>query len=136
MALMKLDFIDLLKAVILGVQTSTGKRCYDAVPKDAPSPFYFAEIVGLKPDNTKSMYVDVFTVYIHCIAAPSDSSVGVFKLIKSLDEALTVDIVLAEPYDLLTQTSLGMVKLMTDETNEKHAIMGYEFKVCYGFKVK
>lgn len=136
MALKKLGFIDLLKAVITVVESGTGKCCYDAVPDNLPSPFYFAEIVGLRPDNTKTMFIDVFTVYIHCIAAPSDSSVGVFKLIRSLDEALTVDIVLVEPYDLLTQTSLGMVKLITDETNEKHAIMGYEFKVCYGFKVK
>ena len=133
MALMKLDFTDLLKAVILGVQTSTGKRCYDAVPKDAPSPFYFAEIIKVKPDNNKSGYVDMFTVYIHCIASPNTSSIGVHTLIKGLEEALSTNIVLPEPYGVLLQTSLGLIRLKSDETGEKHAILGYDFSIIYGF---
>ena len=130
---MKLDYTELLKAVIQRVQTFTGKRCYDAVPKDAPSPFYFAEIIKVKPDNNKSEYVDVFTVYIHCIASPNPSSIGVHTLIKGLEEALSTNIVLSEPFGVLLQTSLGLIRLKSDETGEKHAILGYDFSIIYGF---
>ncbi|MBV1817339.1 DUF5072 domain-containing protein [Bacteroidales bacterium MSK.15.36] len=134
--LKKLSFIDFYKAIQNKIESKTGLRCYDDIPKDAPSPFYYAEIVGLRPENTKTMYVDVFTVFVHAIAEPGGSSVGVYKLIQDLEEAMTEKIEIDEEYWILEQTSQGLQQIQTDETNEKHAILAYEFKICYGFKVK
>lgn len=136
MMLKKLSFTDLLKQVIVRVQDGTGLRCYDDIPLNAPAPFYFAEIVGLRPANTKTMYVDVFTVYIHAIAKASNSSIEIYKLIQELEEAMTKDIVLPCEYNLLLQTGQGLNTIKIDETNEKHAILSYEFKINYGFKIK
>ncbi len=134
--LKKLSFLDLLKAVIDLVEKGTGMRCYDSIPKNMPSPLYFAEIVGLRPENTKTMYVDAFTVYIHAIAKPSDSSIEVYELIQALEQAMTREIELDCEYDLLMQTSEGLQGIQTDETNEKHGILSYEFRIVYGFKIK
>lgn len=134
--LKKLSFIDFYKAIQNKIESKTGLRCYDDIPKDAPSPFYYAEIVGLRPENTKTMYIDVFTVFVHAIAEPGGSSVGVYKLIQDLEEAMTERIEIGEEYWILEQTSQGLQQIQTDETNEKHAILAYEFKICYGFKVK
>ncbi len=134
--LKKLSFIDLYKAIQNKIESKTGFRCYDDIPKDAPSPFYYAEIVGLRPENTKTMYVDVFTVFVHAIAEPGGSSIGVYKLIQDLEETMTERIEIGEEYWILEQTSQGLQQIQTDETNEKHAILAYEFKISYGFKVK
>ena len=128
--------IDLISAVQQAVESGTDKTCYDAVPENAPSPFYFAELVGIRAAPTKTMYRDIFTVQIHSIASEGASNVEVYKMIQELNEALTEDIVLPEGFDLLMQSSLGLLTIKTDETNERHAINEYEFTVCYGFKVK
>lgn len=71
------------------------------------------------------------------IAEPGDSSVSAYELIQKLEEALTEDITLPEGYELITQTNNGIQTIKTDEvTNEKHAVLSYEFTVCYGFKCK
>ncbi|MCR2045488.1 DUF5072 family protein [Anaerosalibacter massiliensis] len=134
--LKKLSFIDFYKAIQEKIESKTGLRCYDDISQDAPSPFYYAEIVGLRPENTKTMYVDVFTVFVHAIAEPGGSSIGIYKLIQELEEAMTERIDIGEEYWILEQTSQGLQRIQTDETNEKHAILAYEFKICYGFKIK
>ena len=60
----RLGLVDLISAIQLKVEDKTGLKCYDAVPSNAPSPFYFAEVVQKKADNTKTMLRDVFTVFI------------------------------------------------------------------------
>ena len=134
--LQKLGLVDLVKAIQKTVETNTGLRCYDAVPLNAPSPFYFAEVVGQTKADNKTLYRDIYTVYIHCIAKPSKSSVEVYNLVQKLEEALTENITLADPFYLLSQTSTGLANIQTDETEEKHAIVGFEFMVAYGFKTK
>ncbi|NBI08244.1 DUF5072 family protein [Senegalia massiliensis] len=136
--LKKLGFVEFIKAVMDRVETGTGLRCYDAIPKNAPSPFYYAEIVGLRKADTKTMFVDVFTVFIHVIAEPQEnnSSVAVYKMIQELEEAMTEDIDIDCKYTVISQDSLGLQRIQTDETNEKHAILSYDFKICYGFKIK
>lgn len=134
--LKKLSFIDLFKAIQEKVEEKTGLNCLDDVPKNYPSPFYFAEIVGSKPDNTKTMWCDTYLVYIHAIAEKGKGNVRIYELIQKLEEALTEKIVLPEEYTLVLQTGQGMLNLSTDPSGEKHAVLGYSFKVCYGFKVK
>lgn len=134
--LKKLGFTDLIKAVQSRVEAGTRLRCYDDIPKDAPSPLYYAEVVGLRPENTKTMYVDVFTIFIHAIAEPDNSSIPVYKLIQELEESMTRNIELGGEYWVMEQSSQGLKNLQTDETNEKHAVLAYEFKITYGFKTK
>lgn len=133
--LKQLGLIDLLSSVQKTVESNTGIRCYDNASNKA-SPFYYVEVIGKRPVNSKTMFKDTFTVWIHAIAEPSDSSVGVYELIQKLEEAFTEDIVLEEGYELVMQTNNGIQVIKTDETNEKHAVLEYTFTVCYGFKTK
>lgn len=140
MAYQKLSPVTLMAAVQEKVQAHTGLKCYDAVPKNAKGPFYFAEITRILPVNTKTMFRDNYTVWLHCIAEKSkssvESSVGVYQLIEKLQEALSEDIALPEPFELVMQTDSGIQTVKTDETGEKHAVAAFEFMVCYGFKCK
>lgn len=132
----RLGLVDLISAIQLKVEEKTGLKCYDAVPSDAPSPFYFAEVVQKKADNTKTMLRDVFTVFIHAVAEPTGSSEQIYDLIQKLEEALSEEIELPEEFELILQTENGLQALKTDETDEKHAVISYDFTVCYGYKFK
>ena len=136
MSYQKLNLTDLIAAIQEKVEAKTGLRCYDHVDLNTESPFYFAEVVRLTPANSKTMYRDNIEVYIHCIAADSPSSVGVYNLIDDLQEALSADIELPEPFELIMQTDNGVQVIKTDETGEKHAVVGFTFMVCYGFICK
>lgn len=136
MAYQKLSPVTLVAAVQEKIQANTGLRCYDAVPLNAESPFYFAEVTRILPANTKTMFRDTYTVWIHCIAEKSESSVGVYQLIEKLQEALSEDVTLPAPFELVMQTDGGVQTIQTDETGEKHAVAAFEFMVCYGFKCK
>lgn len=131
-----LGLVDLISAIQLKVEDKTGLKCYDAVPSNAPSPFYFAEVVQKKADNTKTMLRDVFTVFIHAVAEPTGSSEQIYDLIQKLEEALSEEIELPEEFELILQTENGLQALKTDETDEKHAVISYDFTVCYGYKFK
>ena len=132
----QLGIVDLIHAIQGKVEQKTGAKCYDAVPRNAPTPFYFAEVIGKRPAHTKTMYRDVYTVWIHAIAQPGDSSVQIYGMIQQLEEAMTEDISLPDGFELVLQTSNGGQNIKTDETNEKHAVLSFEFTVCYGFKCK
>lgn len=132
----QLGLEELISAIQKKVEGRTELKCYDAVPDNAESPFYFAEVADKRPAHSKTMYRDVFTVWIHAIAEPGDSSMQIYELIQRLEEALTEDISLPEDVELLLQTNNGVQTIKTDETNEKHAVLAYEFTVCYGFKCK
>lgn len=132
----QLGLVDLIHGIQAKVEEKTGAKCYDAVPRNAPSPFYFAEVIGKRPAHTKTMYRDVYTVWIHAIAQPGDSSVQIYEMIQQLEETLTEDISLPEDFELILQVSNGVQTIKTDETNEKHAVLSFEFTVCYGFKCK
>ena len=131
----QLGLVDLIHGIQAKVEEKTGVKCYDAVPRNAPSPFYFAEVIRQTPAHSKTMFRDVFTVWIHCIAE-GDSSVGVSNLIENLQEVMTEDIILPEPFELISQTDAGVQTIKTDETGEKHAVVAFEFMICYGFKCK
>lgn len=132
----KISITTLMAAIIDLVETNTGKRCYDAVPKDAPAPFYFLELVSVRPKNAKSMYVDSYDFQFHCIADVDYSSVKIHELIQGLEEALTEDIALDDPYNLIRTVDNGVAVIKTDETGEKHAICPVSFEISYGFICK
>ena len=136
MVYQKLSPVTLVAAVQEKIQLYTGLKCYDAVPLNAASPFYFVEVTRILPANTKTMFRDNYTVWIHCIAEKEESSVGVYQLIEKLQEALSEDIALPAAFELIMQTDNGIQTIKTDETGEKHAVAIFEFMVCYGFKCK
>ena len=136
MAYQKLSPVTLIAAVQDKIERLTDLRCYDHVPMNEESPLYFAEITRIQPANSKTMYRDVYSVAIHCIAEESPSSVGVYNLIENLQSALSEDITLPEPFELVMQTDNGVQTIKTDESGEKHAIVSYDFTVCYGFICK
>lgn len=132
----QLSFNELLAAIKKQIEKGTELKCYDAVPQDAESPFYFIQIIQSRPDDTKTMYRTNYQVLVHSIADPSKSSVPVNKLIQKLEESLTEDIKLPEEFRLIMQTNQGVQAVKEDETGEKHAISLYQLSVCYGFKYK
>ena len=136
MAYQKLSPVTLVAAVQEKVEALTELKCYDHVPTNEESPFYFAEIIRIQPANSKTMFRDVYSVAIHCIAEESPSSVGVYNLIENLQMALSEDIFLEEPFELVMQTDNGVQSIKTDDTGEKHVIVNFDFTVCYGFKCK
>lgn len=127
---------DLIKAVQERVKNGTGKKCLDHVEQNEQSPFYYVEFIQSKPVKSKTMYVMDYTVYVHIIAEPSDSSVPVYKYIQELEEALTQDVDIPEPYNLVMQVDRGVISIYQDETGEKHGIVAFDFRISYGFKCK
>ena len=136
MMLKRMNITDLMKAVQTQIKANTGLPCYDSVPANAESPFYYMSYAGSQPADTKTMYVDRHTVDIHIIADVSPSSVPVFRYIQLLEEAMTEDVTIPCPYKLVRQDSGGVRTIQNDETGEKHAVMSFMFLVSYGYKVK
>ena len=132
----KISITTLMAAIIDLVERNTGKRCYDAVPPNAESPFYYLELVSVRPKNAKSMYVDSYDFQFHCIADVDYSSVKIHELIQGLEEALTEDIALDDPYNLIRTVDNGVSVIKTDETGEKHAVCPVSFEISYGFICK
>ncbi|MDT2258176.1 DUF5072 family protein [Paenibacillus larvae] len=134
--LQKLSFVEVLSAVHKKVEENTGLRCYDSIPNNEPVPFYFVEIVGQTPEPSKTMWKEKYQIFIHAFADGRNGSVPIFDLIQKLEEALTERIRIPEPFDLLMQTPTGVQRILIEEDGTKHAIMGYDIVICYGFKVK
>lgn len=134
--LKRLGIDDLIKGVIEKVESKTGIRCYDEVPKDAVAPFFFAEFTGREEQNTKMAFRDHYTVAVHAIAPVGVGNVAIYNLIKQLEEALTESIDIPDGFYLVDQRSNGILALKEDETKEKHAVLSFEFVIIYAFAMK
>ena len=125
----------MISAIQNKVEERTGIRCYDAVP-------IIRSVLSIMPRWSASVpriqkrCGGYFYGMDHAIAEPGESSVQIYDLIQRLEEALTEDIDLPEEYELIMQTNNGIQTIKTDETKEKHAVLAYEFMVCYGYKCK
>lgn len=129
---------EFLGIVIGAVEDRTGIRCVDC-PDGEESPFYSVEFVApSEPANTKTMFVERYRLWFHCIAAPvvPHSNAPVLRLVKTLEEALTRNIELPEPFWLNNQTYEGVQALNKDDSGEGHAVLSYVFEVCYGLICK
>lgn len=133
--LQKLSFTTVLAAVISKVEANAGLRCYDAVPKDAPMPYYHVEMLGTIPEKSKTMEKDRYQVVIH-VHAEGGSSVPVFEAIQKLEEALTEDIELPGDYEVTLQVPTGVSQILDEADGTKHAVIGYDFVVFSGYKMK
>lgn len=134
--LKKLGLVELHAALKSKIEQHTKLPAYDQVPEDELAPFYFIEIVDKRPEPSKTMWKESFSVWIHVIAEPSMGRVRMYELIEQLEDALTEEIPLPEPITLLNQSMSGIQYIGEDETAETHAILAFEIKVSYGFKVK
>ena len=134
--LKKLGLVDFHKALKENIEHFTNKKAYDYVPDGTPAPFYVIEVVDKYPEDTKVMWAEVFSVWIHAIAEENESKIGVYNLVQELEEALTIELDLPDGLELLRQNQTGIQSLQKDESGEWHAIVTYDFKVAYGFKSK
>ena len=136
--LKRLSIAELLGCLIGHIEDRTGVPCYDS-PDNERSPLYSVQLTRTEPANTKTMYVDVFQVWVHCISEPAVgeySNAPVLALVQGLEEALSDDLALPSPYRMFRQVYNGLQTLKMDESREGHAVLSFDFHVCYGFRCK
>lgn len=133
----RLGIAQFLGCLIDHVGEKTGIRCYD-YPDNVPSPLYSAEVASTETANTKTMYLDVYNVNIHCISEPMEpySNAPVLDLVQKLQEAMTEPFALPEPFTLYRLDFTGIQALKRDESGEGHAVLAYRFYICYGLRCK
>ncbi len=133
----RLGIGEFLGCLIDHIEQRTGLRCHD-FPDNEESPMYSVEVEGSAPENTKTMYVDVYSVTVHCISGPTEpySNAPVLRLVRSLEEAMSEDVAVPEPFLLYRQEYEGLRALKRDETGEGHAVLAFKFWVCYGLRCK
>lgn len=136
MMLKQFPITELIKAIQTQVRAGTGMKCFDHVEKDEESPFYYVEFRQSRPGNSKTMFVQDYIVYIHVVTEESESSVPVYKYIELLEEALTQDINIPDPYNLVMQVDNGVQSIYREETGEIHGIVNFTFRISYGWKCK
>ena len=136
MAYKQMGLVDLISAIQNKVEERTGIRCYDAVP-------IIRSVLSIMPRWSASVpriqkrCGGIFLRYGSMQSLSQESlRYRYMILIQRLEEALTEDIDLPEEYELIMQTNNGIQTIKTDETKEKHAVLAYEFMVCYGYKCK
>lgn len=135
--LKKLSFLDLVAAVIALLKKNTNIKVYDFVPQNESSPLIYIEAAGKEPNDTKTMFCEVYNVNIHAVSEPYEGNTAIYKLINEIEEALTEDITLPEGFTLIFQISDGVNSIYDEpETKEKHAVIPVRFKVAYGYKIK
>jgi hypothetical protein len=136
--LKRLSILDMHLAIKNLIEEYSDLKLLDAIKPNEKSPFAYFEITNTRPDNTKTMFVDKFTVHIHIIskAEKNGSSVQHYKNIQSIEEVFTKRMRLDEPFDIFRQSNDGMLANYTEKTGEKHAVLAFSFWVSYGFKVK
>lgn len=133
--LKKLSIVDLISAMQNQIEKNTDYKCVDT-PVNEPSPFYYIELANKIEENTKTMYCEKFSILVHIISQPNTGNTQNYDMITQLEEAMTEEILLPEPYTVITQAEAGVNARQTDETGEKHTVILFEIKVCYGFKIK
>ena len=135
--LKRLSIAEFTGCLIDFIEEKTGLRCYDS-PDNKESPFYSVQLVNSEPGDTKTMFIDVYQVWVHCIGAPTRpySTAPVLALVQKLEEAMTDDLALPEPYRVQRQVYGGRRTLKRDESDEGHAVLSFDFHVCDGFRCK
>lgn len=131
----KMSFTSIIASIIKQVRVNTGLPCYDSVPINAPKSFYVAEMVGSLPEKSKTMMKDRYQVVMH-VFTEGGSSVPIYNAIQKLEEALTVDIELPDDYEVTLQIPTGVNQIMDQADGSKHAVVGFDFVVFSGYKMK
>ena len=61
MSYKQMGLVELISAIQKKVENKTELKCFDAVPENEPSPFYYAQVVAKRPAHSKTMWRDRFT---------------------------------------------------------------------------
>lgn len=128
---------ELLGCLIGHIEEGTGIACYD-FPEDRESPLFSVEIETTEDARTKTMFLDVFNVLIHCVSEPVEpfSSAPVLRLVQMAEEAMEREMELPAPFLLNTQDFMGLRRVGRDQSGEGHAVLSYRIEVCYGLICK
>lgn len=107
-------------------------------PAEHKSPFYYLELLGTDPVDTKTQYIDRFKFSIHAISKPLQpfSFEPVLDLVQEIQEVMTDDVQIGPPFWLVNQVADGVQTVKEDPSHEGHAVLDYHFDISYGFKVK
>lgn len=132
----QLSLVDLIKAVQDRIQFGSNLICYDHVPDNAQTPLVYAEVVGIEPADSKTMYIKDYSVWVHVISDDAPTSVPVYRCVQEVQEAMTEDVVLPQYVNLVLQTDAGLQTIYQEQDGAKHAVLEYHFKVSYGYKFK
>lgn len=130
----QLGYMGFIAGIQKKIQEKTGLLCYDTAPENALAPYYMAKIINKRPAHSKTMYMDVLTVWIHVIAEPLASLSSVYEQLQGLEEALTEDIALPDGFEVIVQSNTGIEMIKTEEKEKEHIALVYEFIVCHGLK--
>lgn len=135
--LSRLSIAEFLGCLIDHVEAGTGLRCYDD-PNNKEPPFYSVQFLKSEPVDSKTMFLDKYQVWIHCIGEPVRpySNAPVLALVQQLEETMTSELAMPEGFALWRQEYGGLQALKEDETHEGHAVLSYDFHICYGFRCK
>lgn len=134
----RLSILDLHVAVKNLIETYSDLPLLDGIPENQEAPFTFFEVMEKVPDDTKTMFVDKFTIHVHVISKyeQNGSSILHYHNIQQLEEVFTKRMKLDDPYKVFRQSNDGLISNVTDETGEKHAVLAFSFWISYGFKAK
>ena len=133
--LKKLSITELVATMREQIEANTAYKCVDT-PVNEPSPFYFIEFINKEQSNTKTMWCETFSIVVHVISEPDTGNTQNYDMITALEEAMTEELTLPEDFEIITQTETCVNARQTDETGEKHTVILFEIKVCYGYKTK
>lgn len=136
MAQVRMNYKDIVAGVLIKLKEN-GIKAYDKVELNTEVPFCLVELVRTAAENTKTTYRDKYTVWIHAFADGSVGSIAILDLAQNIQEALTEDILIPDPFMLISQNITGMNSLFEEpETGEKHAIVEVELLISYGYALK
>ena len=133
--LKRLNPVVLLGAVASLVEDKTGLLCVSTVG-EKESPYYLVEFANSAPANSRTLYLEDVTLYIHAISEISESQMSVLNMVQALEEAMEVMPELPAPYHLVLQDQNGIQQVLRDPSGEWHAVVSYTFRISYGLKIK
>ena len=133
----QISFTDVLKGVLELLRSKVGDiPVLDIVPKNQTLPFINVDFLGVEEIPSKTMKKDKFEIYIHGWAEGEESSQPIYDLIDSIREAMTVAVELPEGYELLIQKPTGIQRILQNEDDSRHAVLGYSLVITSGYKMK
>ena len=133
----RMSIAEFLGCLIDHIEEHTGIKCCD-FPDNVPSPLFSVEIETTEDARTKTMFLDVFNVLVHCIseAAEPFSTAPVLRLVEQAEEALESEVEIPGPFALNSQDFMGLRSVTRDQSGEGHAVLSYRFEICYGLICK
>ncbi|MCG4732711.1 DUF5072 domain-containing protein [Casaltella massiliensis] len=131
----RINLNDLISAVETQVKERTGVECSSQIRETAGEPYYYIQVVKTQTTGSKTSYCETITVWIYAVC-PSNDQHEKNNMLNALNEALTEDIELPQPYILVMQKDSGRQQTDQKENDKREAMEAYDFVVSYGLKFK